>query len=350
MISPLSKENINDQVGRFSTADLENLVVKFPYFHQAHLLLAKKYQQENHPKFDEQLQMAALYTQDRELFYTLFNDIDLTPTIEKTNSASTETEPTPTTIIAAEEIAHTLPTTTVDIEPITTPITNNEETESLAVDTATENSAKEITLPIAEAIHEPLEETEVEEPLVALETTQREIAPEENSALEKVLTEEETSTEIEPSMPHFSLQSSHTFDEWLSAFADSASLIKSIQSHQAAPRTNDEEDETEDELEELIIQNVNSNLLHEKVEEETHYSKGLDRFIEEQVQKRKQQTKNTLQEATIEPVLVTETLAKLYENQKKYVKAISTYELLSLKFPEKKGLFAARIENLKKLL
>jgi hypothetical protein len=47
---------------------------------------------------------------------------------------------------------------------------------------------------------------------------------------------------------------------------------------------------------------------------------------------------------------VTETLAKLYESQHKYVKAISTYELLSLKNPEKKGLFADRIENLKKLL
>lgn len=48
-------------------------------------------------------------------------------------------------------------------------------------------------------------------------------------------------------------------------------------------------------------------------------------------------------------VLMTETLAKIYLEQKKYQRAIEAYEILILKYPEKSRLFADRIENIKKL-
>ena len=47
--------------------------------------------------------------------------------------------------------------------------------------------------------------------------------------------------------------------------------------------------------------------------------------------------------------LVTETLAKLYVEQEKYEKAIQTYKILILKFPEKNSYFASAIKKLKKL-
>ena len=49
------------------------------------------------------------------------------------------------------------------------------------------------------------------------------------------------------------------------------------------------------------------------------------------------------------PYLMTETLAKIYLEQKKYTKAIQAYEILILKYPEKSSLFADRILVIKEL-
>ncbi|MFD1293378.1 hypothetical protein ACFQ5N_05975 [Lutibacter holmesii] len=47
--------------------------------------------------------------------------------------------------------------------------------------------------------------------------------------------------------------------------------------------------------------------------------------------------------------LMTETLAKVYLEQKKYGSAIKAYRILSLKYPEKSGFFADRIKAIKTL-
>ena len=45
--------------------------------------------------------------------------------------------------------------------------------------------------------------------------------------------------------------------------------------------------------------------------------------------------------------LMTETLAKVYLEQKKFSNAIKAYEILSLKYPEKSGFFADQIKRIK---
>ena len=51
--------------------------------------------------------------------------------------------------------------------------------------------------------------------------------------------------------------------------------------------------------------------------------------------------------ATDNSFLMTETLARVYLEQKKYQKAIQAYEILILKYPEKSSFFADRISDIK---
>lgn len=55
------------------------------------------------------------------------------------------------------------------------------------------------------------------------------------------------------------------------------------------------------------------------------------------------------QSSTENEQLMTETLAHVYLEQKKYEKAIAAFTVLSLKYPEKSSFFADRIEAVKKL-
>jgi len=54
-------------------------------------------------------------------------------------------------------------------------------------------------------------------------------------------------------------------------------------------------------------------------------------------------------ESKIKDDLITETLAKIYIDQKKYNKAIKAYNILSLKYPKKSSFFADHINKIKKL-
>src|SRR5690606_14522860 len=47
--------------------------------------------------------------------------------------------------------------------------------------------------------------------------------------------------------------------------------------------------------------------------------------------------------------LMTETLARIYLEQKNYEKAIQSYKILILKYPEKSGFFADQIKAVKQL-
>jgi len=64
-----------------------------------------------------------------------------------------------------------------------------------------------------------------------------------------------------------------------------------------------------------------------------------------------EETNNEIVEksATESDELVTETLAMIYFEQKKYDKALDAFEKLSLKYPEKSVYFATRIEEIEKL-
>lgn len=329
MLEQLNKDNFYQLLNRFNTAELETLIQKFPYFQQAHLLLAKKYQQENNPRFDEQLQMAALYTQNRELFYDIFHEqikqeITVTaPAAEHEKFAEAVIEQQPVEIPAIQLTEN--PTVVEEIHP-----------EQSEVETPAKETLE--TVSHIEAVEQPIEivtAPTVEEETVAIE--------EETEVQETTLAEATGEAEKQQREEEITLNEPHTFTEWLHAFP-----IKSAVKEAAEILEN--ETIEEDDLNKIILENANIDYLHTLVEEETHYSKGLDKFINEQKQKRSKKAEKPEKQDQLDPDLITETLAGLYAAQRKYSKAIKAYELLSLKFPEKSDLFAARIQYLKKLI
>ncbi|SFE23491.1 tetratricopeptide repeat protein [Flavobacterium xueshanense] len=78
----------------------------------------------------------------------------------------------------------------------------------------------------------------------------------------------------------------------------------------------------------------------------------IDKFIEKSpkispVKHGVPSTANFDQNAADNSSLMTETLARVYLEQKKYQKAIQAYEILILKYPEKSSFFADRISDIK---
>jgi uncharacterized protein HemY len=99
----------------------------------------------------------------------------------------------------------------------------------------------------------------------------------------------------------------------------------------------------------------------ENEKEEPHGDSLIDRFLSsESPSIRRKYTDSEIRDSNPESdvvknslseddEMVTETLAMLYYQQKKYDKALDAFKKLSLKYPEKSVYFATRIEEIEKL-
>jgi tetratricopeptide (TPR) repeat protein len=95
----------------------------------------------------------------------------------------------------------------------------------------------------------------------------------------------------------------------------------------------------------------NESPIEDKVVKKTKKTELIDKFIENNP---KITPARDLVDIQLKPIeipdtthLMTETLARVYLEQKKYQKAIQAYEILILKYPEKSIFFADRIQNIK---
>lgn len=141
---------------------------------------------------------------------------------------------------------------------------------------------------------------------------------------QEIVTEEETVTDVlELGKPiQFVSSEPHTFNEWMQLIAQKPIL-----------------------REEKPVSKI------EKIEEKFNL---IDKFIElnpkiKPVDKNVLNMDIILEGSTENESLMTETLAKVYLEQKKYENAIKAYRILILKYPEKSGFFADRIKAIKKL-
>jgi len=290
------------KLGKKELVELDAILHEFPYLQSAHALRLKALKNENSFLYNDALKKTAAYTTDRDILFDFitsekFLQNEISQFILQHDESVAEIE------VIAEDVSKSL----------------------ISED---DNEIKK-----AEAILNPL----LFERKVASVIEIADFENTENKASEKSPSE---ILEIEKPLD-FSKDDTHSFSEWLK-----------LTSAQPIARLDEEKI-----IEESILEVSNDK---DENERERKF-KLIDSFIENNPKL----TQNSIEEPAKPKIvrhidftenasdtsraLMTETLAKVYLQQKNYTKAIQAYKILILKNPEKSGFFADQIRAINKL-
>lgn len=323
-----------------SVGYLEQLIQKYPWFVKAHQMLAKKYQMMNSQQFNEQLQHAALLSYNRaELFNLIETDIAPKKIIEiKKEEIKVEEKITaPIIEIKVEDVVIDnklveVKQEIIELQPqvelvetaeIAQPTINviEEKVEKLDV-VEKEFVIKKIDLSEVKKVElkanevEPVVEEKIKTPIITKVETQKPkiMATEMKVEKEKVTT---------PSLNNAKEENPKSFTSWLKKFNKGSKIgeEKTIEPKPIAKKSSDIIAKIEEGYEDVDDNDVDE-LKVNLAELSTFSMQQHDEFV-------------------------TETMAKIFEQQEKYDKAISTYEKLGLLKPEKSVFFASRIAEIK---
>jgi len=278
-------QNANTILSPSQTRELEDIIEEYPYFQAARALHLKGLKNLDSYKYNNALKVTAAHTADRDV---LFDYITSKEFIQN-NIADT---------IAGRGAK------LEDQEAVSEEIQPNPNAASMLTDA--EEAALPQNLGDAEQILNP----------ELFESRKPEVVPE--KAGEEI---KETDLQLGKPLP-FTKKEKHSFTEWL----------------QLTSKGEEPENSQEDVMEEL---------------ERKKKFELLDKFIANnpKIVPKENNPKVNIKESTKinQNELMTETLAKVYLEQKKYKKAIQAFKILSLKYPEKSGFFADQIQAVKKL-
>ncbi len=300
--------NKPDEINETQTLALEKVLDEFPYFQSARALRLKGLYNQNSYKYNFALKVTAAHTTDRTALFDFITSESFIAIQKK---------------VYEKKIKDLLDITVVDSE-----IVQKEELIESVISTNTLEQS--ILTSIKGASQTPAEdksilateELKIEEPTV--ESTLTPIREESTKPLEE---ETKTATEkLEIGKPlDFSKSETHSFQQWLQISRIEPIVRKEDNPIAKAP------------------------ILDEEKKKKT---KLIDKFIETSPKISPLKpgvvfTPNIELNKEDHSYLMTETLAKVYLEQKKYQKAIQAYEILILKYPEKSSFFVDRIKDIK---
>ncbi|MEB8327798.1 hypothetical protein OO009_00395 [Flavobacteriaceae bacterium KMM 6897] len=283
------------------TKHLEDIIEEYPYFQAARAIHLKGLKNLNSFKFNNALKMTAAHTTDRDVLFDFITSKDflqnaIADSISGRSLSINEHE------IVAEEVAADAP-----IEALL-----NESSE----DKPLPQNVKEAEQILDPALFKSMD------PLM-------------DKAIANAKKQAEKELEIGKPLP-FTKKEKYSFTEWLQ-LTSAKPIVREPLKKKDPPSSLEREDAL--------------------VEEEDMAKKKkfdlIDKFIENnpKIVPRDKIEKVDISESLKmdKNELMTETLAKVYLEQKKYKKAIQAYRILSLKYPEKSSFFADRIKTVEKI-
>ncbi len=276
------------------TQQLEDVLNEYPYFQAARALHLKGLKNGNSFKYNNALKLTAAYTTDRDVLF------DFITSKEFLQNGIAET--------IQNENGH------ADSEKVV------EEPKQLAK--STDDNAIPRSKEVADHILDP-KLFKSKDPLI-----DQKIAEEKQKA--------EVTLELGKPLP-FTKNEKHSFGQWLQLTS-----LKRI--------------DREDPEKENKVARTPSESSAARLEEDVLKKKKfelIDKFLDKSPKIEPQENTVTIDiKSSLEfdrNELMTETLAKVYLEQKKYKKAVQAYKILSLKYPEKSGFFADRIRAVEKI-
>ncbi len=275
--------------------ELTIVLDKYPYFQSARALQLKGLKNDNSFLYNDALKVTAAYTSDRDILFEYI-----------TSSSFIQNE--------ISEVIQQHDDSVIEMDVISEDIS---EQVSIEIDNKIKAELKK-----AEAVLNPdLFKRKVDSVKKIVEETQQ---PEEILGIDKPL--------------DFTNEDSHSFSEWLKL----TTATPIVRDNNKVDKSGKEEIQT----------NIKQQGKHKEKE---HKFQLIEKFIQG---KPKLHPKDTISEninlaasfTQTPDSLMTETLAKVYLQQKNYQKALQAYKILILKYPEKSGFFADQIRAIKKLI
>jgi len=290
----------NKVVSPTQTRELEDIIVAYPYFQAARAIHLKGLKNLNSFKYNNALKRTAAYTTDRDVLF------DFITSKAFLQNAIADT-------ISGKSIA------LADTEIISEEVLPNAAIETIQEATSTDNPLPQ-NIEEAEHILDP-----------AL------FASKDPSIDEEILaTRKKASEALELGKPlNFTKKEKYSFTEWLQ--------LTSFKTEEAIPEevsTAEETSQSDAIAQEDSLKKKKFDLIDKFIDSKPKIVPVADSAAKVNIKKSVKLN---------ESELMTETLAKVYLEQKKYKKAIQAFKILSLKYPEKSGFFADRIKAVEKI-
>lgn len=286
-------------LGKEDLEQLDALLDRYPYFQSARALHLKGLKNSDSYRYNDALRLTAAHTTDRDVLFDYITSQRFTQ-----NEVSEQ-------IVQNSEAVRAMEVVSEDV--------------SAQISRELENQLRG-EIKKAEAILDPeLFERKLDSIAQMADT------PEEEEAAEQASTSPEQTLQLDKPL-EFSKEDTHSFSEWLK-------LTKATPIDRSQGERPEQKPESSPAPKSAIQRKFDL----------------IDQFIQKepklQASRDAKPKKNLAKPYTQRPdSMMTETLAKVYLQQKNYKKAIQAYEILILKNPEKSGFFADQIRAIKLLI